>query len=211
MRVKMCGFTNIDDVMKAAYNGAWAVGFVFHKKSPRYVSPSKVQRIVEALPPFVTPVGVFVDLKEGAVRNICQFTKIRTVQFHGSELPAYCKRFTRDFKVIKAFRIHDLFDFELLKSYLNVNAYLFDTYQEDAEGGTGKTFNWNLLKNQKFTKPFILSGGLNSENVIQAIQEVAPYAVDISSGIERKPGIKDHRLIKSFLTVANHTHLSEND
>lgn len=201
MRTKLCGFTNVDDVMKAAYNGVWAVGFVFTKKSPRYVSPSKVKRIVEMLPPFVTPVGVFVDMKEGGVKDICRFTGIHTVQFHGSELPAYCKRF-KDYKIIKAFRVHDLFDFELLKSYAHVHAFLFDAHQEGALGGTGKTFNWMLLKNQKFIRPYILSGGLNAGNVASAIKETAPFAVDVSSGIERKPGIKDHHLIKNFLEVA---------
>ncbi len=201
MRVKMCGFTNTEDVLKAAHGGAWAVGFVFSKKSPRYVSPSKVKKIVDSLPPFVTPVGVFVDLREGGVRDICRFTGIRTLQFHGNETPAYCKRF-KDYKVIKAFRVNEAFNVETLKSYDNVNAFLFDTYVEGVEGGTGKTFNWNILKNIKISKPYILSGGLNAENIKQAVLELNPFAVDVSSGIERKPGIKDHNLIKEFLEVS---------
>jgi phosphoribosylanthranilate isomerase len=202
MRVKVCGITNVEDALKAAYAGATAVGFVFHKKSPRYVSPSKARNIIDALPPFVTPVGVFVDLKEGAVKDICRFTNIQTLQLHGNEFPDYCKRF-RGFKLIKAFRIHDLFDFELVKAY-KVDAYLFDTYQEGQEGGTGKAFNWNLLKDKKFSKPYILSGGLTVENVVQAIASIspAPFAVDVSSGVEKLPGIKDPRLVKAFLEAA---------
>lgn len=199
-RVKICGITNQDDALKAAYYGAYAVGFIFYKKSPRYVSPSKARKIIETLPPFVVPVGVFVDLKENAVREICKFTRIKTVQFHGEEKPVYCKRFA-DYKIIKAFRVNDLFDFTSVIKY-KVDAYLFDTYQENVLGGTGKTFNWGLLKKQKFDKPVILSGGLTAENVKTGITEIKPYAVDISSGLEKSPGIKDASKIREFMSIA---------
>ena len=101
-RVKVCGITNTEDALKAVYYGASAIGFIFHKKSPRYISPSKAKKIVEALPPFVVPVGVFVDQSEKAVKDICRFTRIRTVQFHGDEKPVYCKRFT-DYKIMLKF------------------------------------------------------------------------------------------------------------
>lgn len=201
VRVKVCGLTNIEDVKKAVYYGAWAVGFIFSKKSPRYVSPSRVRKMVEALPPFITPVGVFVDQSERAVRDICKFTRIRTVQFHGEEKPVYCKRFS-DFKIIKAFRIGEYFPVDIIKKY-KVDAFLFDTYQDGVEGGTGKTFDWDALKDQKIEKPVILSGGLNSRNIQQALDSVKPFAVDVSSGVEKSPGIKDPRLIRAFFDAAN--------
>ncbi len=198
-RVKVCGITNTEDALKAVYYGAWAVGFIFHKKSPRYVSPSKARRIIEALPPFVVPVGVFVDQSEKAVKDICRFTRIHTVQFHGEEKPVYCKRFA-DYKIIKAFRIGGYFPFEQLKKY-KVDAFLFDTYQEGVEGGTGKTFNWKVLVGQKFDKPIILSGGLSAENLQKALDMVAPQAIDVSSSLEKSPGIKSPRLIRNFFEV----------
>ena len=201
IKVKICGITNTDDALKAVYYGAWALGFIFYKKSPRYVSPSKVRKIVEALPPFVTPVGVFVDTKEGAVKDICRFTHISTVQFHGEEDPSYCKRF-KDHKVIKAFRIKDKINFDLIQQY-KVDAYLFDTYQEGSQGGTGTSFDWEILRDRRFEKPIILSGGLNPNNVRNAINTVTLSAVDVSSGVEKSPGIKDPRLIQAFIDVVN--------
>lgn len=196
-RIKICGITNIQDAQMALEAGASALGFIFHKKSPRYVSPSKVRPIVEALPPFVTPVGVFVNGSEHAVRDICRLARISTVQFHGEESPGYCKRF-KHFKIIKAFRVNDFFDFKAVLRY-KVDAYLFDTFSATAAGGTGKTFNWDLLKNYKFDKPVILSGGLNPENVRQAVEALGPYAVDVSSGVEKSPRVKDFHRLQSFI------------
>ncbi len=195
-RVKVCGITNREDALKAVYYGASALGFIFYKKSPRYISPSKARKIVEELPPFVEPVGVFVDQSERAVKEICGLTRIRTVQFHGEERPLYCKRF-KDHKIIKAFRIGAYFPFESLKKY-KVDAFLFDTYQKDTPGGTGRTFDWGLLAGRSFDRPVILSGGLNAQNVKKAIETVHPYAVDISSSLEQSPGVKDPKLIRAF-------------
>ncbi|MCK5082614.1 MAG: phosphoribosylanthranilate isomerase [Candidatus Omnitrophica bacterium] len=201
VRVKVCGITNSEDASKAVYYGAWALGFVFTKKSPRYISPSRARKIIEQLPPFVTPVGVFVDQSERAVRDICKFTRISTVQFHGEEKAVYCKRFT-DFKVIKAFRIGEFFPAEEIMKY-KVDAYLFDTYQDGIAGGTGKIFNWDLLKEHKIEKPVILSGGLSAENVREALEATKPFAIDVSSGVEKAPGIKNPRLIRSFFDAVN--------
>ena len=199
VRVKVCGITNSEDALKAVYYGAWAIGFIFTKKSPRYVSPSRVRKIIETLPPFVVPVGVFVDQSERAVRDICKFTRINTVQFHGEETAVYCKRF-KDFKVIKAFRIGDYFPGDSIKKY-KVDAYLFDTYEKGVDGGTGKVFNWDIIKEQKIEKPVILSGGLNPSNVIEAISSVRPSAVDVSSGVEAYPGRKDEGLLREFMST----------
>ncbi|MBU0468739.1 MAG: phosphoribosylanthranilate isomerase [Candidatus Omnitrophica bacterium] len=201
VKVKVCGITNIEDALKAVYYGAYALGFIFYKKSPRYVSPSKARKIIEALPPFITPVGVFVDQKERAVMDVCRFTRINTVQFHGDEKPVYCKRF-KDFKIIKAFRVGSVFFADVVKKY-KVDAYLFDAYQEDAYGGTGKKFNWDIICKEKFDKPIILSGGLNPDNVKEAIGQVNPFAVDVSSSLETAPGIKNPRLIRSFFENIN--------
>jgi len=201
VRVKVCGITNNEDALKAVYYGAWALGFVFTKKSPRYVSPSRARKIIENLPPFVTPVGVFVDQSERAVRDICKFTRIHTVQFHGEEKAVYCKRFT-DFKVIKAFRIGDYFPIDSIKKY-KVDAYLFDTYEKGVAGGTGRVFNWDILKEHKIEKPVILSGGLNALNVQEALAATNPFAIDVSSGVEKSPGIKNPRLIRGFFDAVN--------
>jgi phosphoribosylanthranilate isomerase len=201
IRVKICGITNLNDALSAAQAGAWALGFVFHRKSPRYVSPSKARKIIEQLPPFVTPVGVFVNQKEGAVKEICKFTHINTLQLHGDEDPTYCSRF-KDQKIIKAFRVSDDFDFNAITKY-KVNVYLFDTQVVGEFGGTGKVFNWNLLKHMQIQKPYILSGGLNPTNVLQALNAVTPFGVDASSGLESAPGIKDKRQVQALIDAVN--------
>lgn len=199
VKVKICGITQDEDGKKAAALGAWAVGFIFHKKSPRYVGPFKAKKIVGALPPFVTPVGVFVDAKYGAIMDIVEFCGIKTVQFHGSESPEFCNRFkAKGYKVIKAFRVSDGFDLAAVKAY-QADAYLFDAFDRDQHGGTGKTFDWEKVRGAKsLGKPIILSGGLHSQNVKAAIEAVGPYAVDVSSGVEEAPGKKSERLMKDF-------------
>jgi len=202
VKIKVCGITNVEDALKAAYYGAWALGYVFTKKSKRYISPSRARKIIEALPPFVTPVGVFVDQSEKAIRDICNFTRIKTIQFHGDENAIFCKRFS-DFKLIKAFRIGEYFPIEQISKF-KVDAFLFDTYQEGENGGTGKTFNWEILREQKIERPFILSGGLNASNIQKALSDIKPYAIDVSSGVEKSPGIKDPRLIREFFDTAQY-------
>jgi phosphoribosylanthranilate isomerase len=201
-RIKICGITNQDDALSATYAGAWALGFVFTRKSPRFISPSKARKIIEALPPLVTPVGVFVDTKEGAVKEICRFTRIRTLQFHGDESPEYFKRFA-DFKVIKAFKVQDDFDFGAIAKF-KVDAFLFDAYSPQQAGGTGKSFNWNLLKHENIRKPFILAGGLSAGNVkeaLAAVEPLKPFAVDVSTAVEKAPGQKDGKLVKEFISA----------
>ncbi|MFT5169553.1 MAG: phosphoribosylanthranilate isomerase [Lysobacterales bacterium] len=203
MRVKVCGLTNKDDLSRVSYYGASAVGFIFYKKSPRYTSPSRTRKLVDELPPFVTPVGVFVDSSERAIHDICRFTNIKTIQLHGDETPALCARLTRSYNVIKSFRVDKFFDPKAVEKYKTVSAYLFDAYVEGEPGGTGETFNWDLIKNEKFSKPVILSGGLNSENVQEAVKTIKPFAIDVSSGLEQSPGIKDPRKIRAFFDALN--------
>lgn len=198
-RVKICGITSADDAMLAASLGASALGFIFFKKSQRFVSPYKAKKIIGELPPFVTPVGVFVNQKEGAVRDIAEFCGLQSLQFHGEETPAYCRRFNR-YKVIKAFRVKPDFDVAVVKEYRPVvSAFLFDTYREDTRGGSGKTFNWKLIAKAKdFGRPVILSGGLTADNALNAINEIFPYAIDLSSGVEESPGKKSRQALENF-------------
>ncbi|HLF18037.1 MAG TPA: phosphoribosylanthranilate isomerase [Candidatus Omnitrophota bacterium] len=201
VRVKICGITNKENALQAAYAGAWALGFVFYNKSGRYISPSKARKIIEALPPFVVPVGVFVNAKEGAIKDICEFTRIHTLQFHGEEDAIYCKRF-KEYKIIKAFRIGERFNLNSVQDYM-VDAYLFDTLSEKEYGGSGQAFDWNLMKDIRLDRPVILSGGLNPANVAEAIKIVQPFAVDVSSGVEESPGRKDSRQVNAFLEAVH--------
>jgi len=202
VKAKICGITNIEDANKAVYYGAWALGFIFYKKSPRYISPSKARRIVDQLPPFITPVGVFVNQKERAIKEVCRFANVSTIQLHGEEDANFCRRL-KNFKIIKSFRVSDQFDFRVVKNY-NVNAILFDTYQENQYGGTGKEFNWDVLADIKFDCPYILSGGLKSENLQEALSKLDPFAVDVSSGVEKSPGIKNPRSIRAFMETLSY-------
>ena len=196
-RIKICGITSREDAIMAAGLGAWALGFIFYKESPRFISPYKAKKIIQDLPPFVTPVGVFVNQKEGAVKDIADLCGIRTLQFHGYESADYCRRFSK-FKVIKAFRVKEDFNISGLGAYA-VSAFLFDAHEPKVYGGSGKTFNWDIIKDKNFTKPVILSGGLNAENVCEAIKAVGPFAVDVSSGVEESPGKKKFKLIQDFV------------
>ncbi len=199
VRVKICGITNREDALKAAELGAWALGFIFTKKSPRYISPFKAKKIIEALPPFVTPVGVFVNQSEGAIKDIMNFCGISTIQLHGDESPQMCGRLGKKYKVIKAFRVKEDFNISGLGEY-PVAAYLMDTFAEDSFGGSGKTFNWDILKGRTLPKPVILSGGLNPENVAAAVEALHPFAVDVSSGVEKEPGKKDFGKMEEFFS-----------
>jgi len=195
-RVKICGITNKEDAFLAASLGAWALGFIFYKKSPRDISAYKARKIISELPPFIVPVGVFVNQKEGAVRDIAKFCGITTLQFHGDETPQYCQHFGQ-YKIIKAFRVKDDFNISNLSQF-KTSAYLFDAYQENTFGGSGRTFNWDIIKDKKLQRPVILSGGLNPDNVASAIETVKPYAVDVSSGVEASPGKKSGKLLQDF-------------
>ena len=196
VRVKICGITNLDDGLLAAELGASALGFVF-AASPRQIDANKAKASIDGLPPFISKVGIFADEDREKVRETAAFCGLDVLQFHGSEEPSYCQGFSR--KVIKAFRVKDLNSLNSLSSY-KVSAYLLDSYTEDVCGGTGKTFNWQIAKEaKKAGKPIILSGGLNPANVAEAIEEVCPYAVDVSSGVEKEAGKKDPEKLKKFM------------
>ncbi len=206
VRVKICGITNTLDAQRAAQAGAWALGFIFYKKSPRYVSPYKAKKIISVLPPFVTPVGVFVNQKAGAVRDIIDHCGLRAVQLHGDEDRDFCLRFKNfNTKVIKVFRVGQNFDPAVVQGY-QADAFLFDTSSEDKFGGSGKTFDWNVLKALKSATavPLILSGGLNAHNVIEGVNTLKPYAVDVNSGVEESPGRKDAKKVRDFIDIVHY-------
>ncbi|MFH1009416.1 MAG: phosphoribosylanthranilate isomerase [Candidatus Latescibacterota bacterium] len=203
VKVKICGITNLDDGLAAAELGADALGFVFYPKSPRYIEPDRAREIISRLGPFVIPVGVFVNERKEKVGEVIAVSGIEAVQLHGEESPAYCASFG-NVKVIKAFRVSDDFDPALLGDY-EVDAALLDAYRKDAYGGTGETFTWGLAQKAKAYGRIILAGGLTPENVASAIREVRPYAVDVSSGVEKTPGIKDREKMRGFMDRVNLT------
>lgn len=195
VRIKICGITNLDDALAAADYGADALGFVFYEKSPRYVKPEKVKEIISKLPPFISTVGVFVDEDPSKINEIIEYTGINIVQLHGNEPSNLCQKWQR---VIKAFRVKDFIDLHPLEEY-KVSAYLLDAYTPEAYGGTGQIFNWDIAIDAKRFGRIILSGGLNPYNIEKAVRYVRPYAVDVSSGVEKEKGKKDLKKMKDFI------------
>lgn len=202
VRVKVCGITRLEDAQAAIRAGADALGFVFYRKSPRYISASKALKILEALPPFVSKVGVFVNERTGAIRDIAGFCALDAVQLHGEEDNHYCHRLKRyGLKIIKGFRVKPDFNISDVGSY-RVDGHLFDTFTEDQYGGSGKVFNWEILSGLHTPVPRIISGGLTVDNVAEAVLALKPFAVDVSSGVESSPGVKDHKKMAEFIRRA---------
>jgi phosphoribosylanthranilate isomerase len=204
VKVKICGITNTEDALAAVEYGADALGFVFHAKSPRVVTPDTAKKILSALPPFVTTIGVFVDERKREIEKVINHANLNIIQFHGKETPEACQMCR---KVIKAIRVKELTDLEPLKTY-KVSAFLLDTYSPHVMGGTGRIFNWDIAVEAKKFGPIILAGGLTPENIEDAVKLVQPYAVDVASGVEgRKKGIKDHKKLKLFIERAKNASL----
>jgi len=196
IKIKVCGTTNLKDALFAVDSGADAIGFIFYKKSPRYILQKEAKDIVAKLPPFVETVGVFVNETSDKVNRIAEQCKLTAIQLHGDESPAFCRRIKR--RVIKAFRVKDTNSFKGMADY-DVSGFLLDSHNDDAKGGTGKIFDWNLALRAKKQGPIILAGGLNPYNVFTAIHRVKPYGVDVCSGVEISPGIKDSVKIDEFI------------
>lgn len=207
VKVKICGITNLEDALGAIEAGCDALGFVFYKKSPRYITPEETRDIIKNLPKNIIKIGVFVNEKEKRIREIAKLCKLDMLQFHGSESVDFCKRFT-GFKIIKAFRIKDKVDLARILRY-NTFAYLFDTFVKSKAGGTGKRFDWRLLKDIKgIGRTIFLSGGLNPANVAQAIKAAHPDWLDVSSSLEKSAGIKESRLVKDFINRARGSYVT---
>lgn len=196
-RIKICGITRLEDAQAAVVAGVDALGFVFYSKSPRVVTVEQVHDIIYALPAFITTVGLFVDAPTGDVTKTLCRVPLNLLQFHGDEEAAYCEQFGIPY--IKAIRVKQGDDInKKIESYTSAAAILLDTYKEDVPGGTGESFDWALIPS-KTIKPIILAGGLTPENVVQAITQTKPYAVDVSGGVEKQKGIKDLEKIKAFV------------
>lgn len=203
VKVKICGVTNLEDALYSVHSGCDALGFIFYKRSPRYIAPIKAKTIINNLPKNIIKTGVFVNCKEKEIRRIAKLCGLDMLQFHGDESPEFCKKF-RDYKVIKAFRVRNKIELKDILKYRTF-AYLFDAFLKSKIGGTGKKFNWKLIRHIKDIKrQIILSGGLTERNVKEAIEVVQPDWVDVSSSVEIMPGKKDYKKIKKFIqTVKN--------
>ncbi len=200
-RVKICGFTRIEDAVYAAHNGVDAIGLVFYPLSPRHVEIEKAIRIVNALPAFTSVVALFVDEQEAKIREVLAQVPIDCIQFHGDETAEACRIYGK--RYIKAISMREGIDIPALAHYYHDAAgLLLDAFHPDAKGGTGSQFNWSLIPNQ-LDLPIILAGGLDETNAKLAVQTVRPYALDVSSGVETKKGIKDSLKMAAFIKQVN--------
>lgn len=195
VRVKICGITSREDALRAAEAGADALGFIFYAPSPRYVPPGRAAEIVAHLPPFVTPVGVFVNESREKILETVRTVGLRVVQLHGDETPEACGGYP--VPVIRALRVDEGFEPETMRAY-PVKTFLLDKKKKGLYGGTGETFDWGLARAAKAYGRIVLSGGLGPENVAEAIRTVGPYAVDCGSGVESGPGRKDPEKLAAF-------------
>ncbi|OIO39535.1 MAG: hypothetical protein AUJ72_00640 [Candidatus Omnitrophica bacterium CG1_02_46_14] len=197
--VKICGITNLKDAEDALGFGADAIGFVF-AKSPRQISLNEAKKISKKVGPWITTVGVFVNERIQNILRIASECHLSVIQLHGDEAPPSLYSL-RPYRIIKTFRIAEKKDFLKTKGY-EADAYLFDTKTPDSYGGTGKSFDWSLIRTSRVPKPCIVSGGLNPDNVKAVIKMLSPYGVDVSSGVETRPGKKDAKLVKMFIQNA---------
>ncbi len=199
VRVKICGITNLEDALLAARLGADAVGFIFYEASPRGIDITAAANITKSLPPYLTRVGVFVNAKSSVIEKAFRECKLDVAQLHGDETPEIVSGLGRN--VIKSLRLKKEDDIEIIPEYEDC-AILLDTFDKEKFGGTGRSFNWDWAKEaRRFKRPIILSGGLDSSNVGAAIDAAMPDAVDVSSGVESRPGKKDPRKLARFINA----------
>lgn len=199
-RVKVCGITSVADALRVSAAGVDAVGLVFYPKSKRNLAIPQAAEICRALPPFVTRVGLFLDADAEFVNAVLAAVPLDVLQFHGSESPTYCRQFPRPY--MKAVGMKGLADSGGFAAYADrypdAQGFLVDSHAPGAAGGTGETFDWTQVP-QDYPKPIILAGGLNPDNVAAAIRASRVYAVDVSSGVESSPGVKDAALVEAFM------------
>ncbi len=203
-RVKICGITRVEDALEAVRQGADAIGLVFYTKSPRNVTLAQAAEIVSKVPAFVTVVGLFVDAEPAFIQEVLSSVKLDLLQFHGDETPSACRQYSRPY--MKAIRVKNGTNLvQYAADYADARALLLDAFAEGVPGGTGLVFDWSLIP-QNLPLPVVLAGGLNAENVGVAIEQVRPYAVDVSGGVEASKGIKDAAKIAAFMRgVSNAT------
>lgn len=201
MLVKICGITNLADALAAVDAGADALGFMFYEPSARNISPAAAREIIAQIPPRVAKVGVFVNASVETIRRIAAECGLDTVQLHGEETPEFCAQFA-PLKVWKAIRVRDQSSLRALPNY-KTDAWLLDSYVAGQPGGTGEKFNWDLAVAAKaLGRPVILAGGLTPGNVSDAVRQVRPFGVDVSSGVESAPGKKNAAKVKAFIQAA---------
>ena len=203
VKVKICGITNPDDAFAAVEAGADALGFVLYKTSPRYVEPHVVKQIIAGLPPFVLPIGVFVNEDSKVVRDLMDACGLALAQLHGDETATYCETLGRP--ALKAIRLKDRGSFLALAEFrgrAGVRGLVLDAYAEDAYGGTGRTSDWSLAAEVARAATVVLAGGLTADNVGEAVRIVKPYAVDVSSGVEDRAGKKNGEKMRAFVQAA---------
>jgi phosphoribosylanthranilate isomerase len=196
-RIKICGITREQDLRAVANSGADAIGLVFYEKSPRHVSVQQAAELMRLVPPFVTAVGLFVNPTVDYVRQVLTKASLDVLQFHGEESPEFCQQFGKPY--LKAIRVKAGVDLvECAARYASAQGLLLDAFVEGTQGGTGESFDWALIP-QDLLLPVILSGGLHAGNVAEAVKQVRPYAVDVSSGVEASKGIKDAAKVAAFI------------
>lgn len=202
-RIKMCGTTRREDAEKAVELGIDALGFIFAEKSPRYIAPVRAAKIIALLPPLVARVGVFVNCDQNEVKEIVSLAGLTQVQLHGSEPPEMCRELREwnpSITVCKSFLIGPELPFPDVQGYHDsVHCVLLDTYKRGMDGGTGQAFDWGVINDLSLSRPLFLAGGLNPDNVARAVTTVAPYAIDVNSGVEDQPGIKNHDLLAKLM------------
>jgi phosphoribosylanthranilate isomerase len=201
MEIKICGITNLEDATNACTYGADALGFIFYKKSPRYITPEAAKHITVTLPRDIARVGVFVNHDIQAVKDIYEYCGLDLIQLQGDESPDYCRQLN-EFILIKAFAPRNEDDLDILKDY-SVKAILLDSREHGLYGGTGKISNWEMAARIKETYPLILAGGLNPDNILEAIEKVLPNAVDVNSGVEVSPQKKDSEKMKNIIKMVH--------
>jgi phosphoribosylanthranilate isomerase len=209
MQVKICGITNEEDALLAVRCGAHALGFIFYPASPRYIKPGEAKKIIEKLPHNLVTVGVFVNESAEEVKEIFVDICLDMIQLHGDESPEYCHQFPQA-QLIKAVELKNETDLRRAEGY-PVAAILVDSRHAGLYGGTGKKANWELACRIRNKKPLILSGGLSEDNVANAIEAVAPNALDINSGVESAPGKKDHAKLERIFDIIRHADVEQNE
>jgi len=195
-RIKVCGITRLEDALMASQLGVDAVGFVFYDKSPRYIEPMKAAAIIRQLPPFVSAVGLFVNPEQAWIDEVLACCPLGVVQLHGDESPEFCQVQAR--RVLKAIAVQDAHDLERAKQYA-CPVLLDAKAPKGVYGGTGTSFDWSLLQGFEHDYPLMLAGGLSVGNVSQALSHRQWFALDVSSGVEISPGVKDHEKMRAFV------------
>jgi phosphoribosylanthranilate isomerase len=201
VQIKICGVTNVKDARACAELGANMIGFNFYEQSPRYIEPKVARRIIEAIPSGICAIGVFVDASTEEIRNTAETASVRCVQLHGRTSSATCDELAREFRVIRAFSTDSQFRPEDVSLFEDCDV-LVDAHHPNLRGGTGLTCDWGAARiTRSFARFLILSGGLTEQNVGHAIATVRPNAVDVCSGVESAPGVKDHQALEDFITA----------